>query len=67
MGRIIIEQWNQPNDTISQMEKTNGNAILMIRNPFHAILGLLNHRAGGHLGQANLSLLIGSGNVSYIN
>ena len=64
MGREVIEEWNKPKDTISQMEKTDGNAILLIRNPFNAILGFRNHMENGHWGHANLSKFIGSGNAT---
>ena len=63
VGRIITADWNGKNDTdtMSQILKTNGKAILLIRNPFHAIFSFIDHIEGDHMGHANFSKLIGFG------
>ena len=62
---VVTRLWNKPNDTFSQIEKTSGNAILLIRNPYNAIFGFRNHVEGGHFGHANLSEFIGVGNITF--
>ena len=65
-GRGVVSKvWNQPNDTFFQMEQTNGRAILLIRNPYHAIFGFRNHISGGHLGHADSSMFTGPGNFTF--
>ena len=48
--------------THEQMEWTEGNAILLIRNPFKAIYGHRHLDAGGHVGYADASHFFGTGN-----
>jgi len=48
--------------TSEQMKWTEGNAILLIRNPFKAIYGHRHLDAGGHVGYADASHFFGAGN-----
>ena len=62
-GRGVVSQtWNHPDDTLTQIEQTNGRAILLIRNPYYAIFGFRNHIQGGHFGHADSSNFDGYGN-----
>ena len=47
--------------TRDQMEQTDGNAILLIRNPYKAIYGHRHLDAGGHVGYADASHFFGPG------
>ena len=51
--------------TSHQMQWTNGNAILLIRNPFKAIYGHRHLVAGGHVGFADASQFFGPGKDSF--
>ena len=48
--------------TSDQMSWTEGNAILLIRNPYKAIYGHRHLDAGGHVGYADASHFFGPGN-----
>ena len=47
--------------TKSQLELTEGNAILLIRNPYKAIYGHRHLDAGGHVGYADATHFYGPG------
>ena len=47
--------------TSDQMMWTNGNAILLVRNPYKAIYGHRHLDAGGHVGYADASHFFGPG------
>ena len=50
-----------PGDIEFQMYSTGEKAILMIRNPYHAIYGYRHYTFHGHLGHADASHFIGKG------
>ena len=45
---------------------TDGNAILLIRNPYKAIYGNMHLHAGGHVGYADSSKFFGPGRLNKI-
>ena len=47
--------------TEDEMMRTNGNGILLIRNPYRAIYGNRHLNNGGHLGYADASKFFGPG------
>ena len=47
--------------TEDEMMKTNGNGILLIRNPYRAIYGNRHLNNGGHMGYADASKFFGRG------
>ena len=49
------------------MEQTDGNAILLIRNPYKAIYGHRHLDAGGHVGYADASHFVGPGIYIYMS
>ena len=46
---------------MDQMQMTNGDGILLIRNPYKAIYGHRHLDAGGHVGFADASHFFGPG------
>ena len=59
---VVSKTWNNLDDTLTQIEQTNGRSILLIRNPYNAIFGFRNHIQGGHFGHAHSSNFDGEGN-----
>ena len=54
--------WSHPEDLLSEILLTEGNAVLLIRNPYRAFYSYRNHIIS-HLGHANMSEFFGSGNL----
>ena len=52
---------SKPDDTLKQMGGTQGTAILLMRNPYHAIYGYRNYLFEGHAGIADVSKFLGKG------
>ena len=52
---------------MEQMQMTNGDGILLIRNPYKAIYGHRHLDAGGHVGFADASHFFGSGIGALLN
>ena len=57
----MIRPFARTND---QMMCTNGNGILLIRNPYKAIYGNRHLNDGGHIGYADASKFFGRGTES---
>ena len=51
----------QQDHVFAQINATRGNAILLIRNPYHVIYGYRNYQAGGHYGHAEIEDFEGEG------
>ena len=49
------------NLTAEQIFKTNGSAVVLVRNPFRAIYGYRHLQFAGHTGHTNSSQFIGPG------
>ena len=52
---------SEPRDTHKQMHNTQGNGILLMRNPYSAIFGYRNYVSGGHKKIADVSKFFGGG------
>ena len=54
------------NLTTEEILKTNGRAVVLVRNPFRAIYGYRHLNIAGHTGHSNASHFIGPGLFTFL-
>ena len=63
-GNTGVQPISRENETVEQILETNGNAIILIRNPYHVIVGYRHQLlAPGHTEHAKASAFIGKGRI----
>ena len=63
-GNTGVQPISRENETIEQILETNGNGIILIRNPYHVIVGYRHQLlAPGHTEHAKASAFIGKGRI----